>query len=140
MRTKHSILFGSALLAAAWLAACDVAHPCDPGQRHVQGACITPMPKALDAGSTDADASAMADDDAGAACSEAENASLGKTCMSNADCGCSDPYCALMPGATKGICTVTGCTPMGSDCPTGYECFDVSMFGISGYPTFCIAK
>jgi hypothetical protein len=86
--------------------------------------------RALDAG--DGDASAT---DAGGECTldpEFENG-FQSPCTddeNHSECTCEADYCAIMPGATEGFCTVTGCVEDPDKCPDGYMCFDLSPFGV----------
>jgi hypothetical protein len=57
-------------------------------------------------------------------------------CKVDADCSCTANFCALMPGQTQGVCTVQGCKADPTRCPTGYSCFDLSVFGAS-LPSIC---
>jgi len=142
---------------------CDADHPCDPGQQALPGACL-PMPTGgamggamqpdagVDASShaehDAASASVAAGSDGGgdggaadagaASCDEPVTTSLGRDCTTDADCGCGAPFCAAMPGASSGLCTISGCSTMPDDCPDGYMCFDLSAVGVMGYDPFCL--
>lgn len=60
---------------------------------------------------------------------------LGMSCQTDADCaGTEAEYCDLF--VTFG-CLVAGCSIGGDDCPTGYECQDLSGFGGPG--PVCVA-
>ena len=61
---------------------------------------------------------------------------FGSTCAASSDCAADAPYCALMPGAKTGYCTVTGCKETPSVCPKSWSCFDVSAFQ-PGAPSIC---
>jgi hypothetical protein len=61
---------------------------------------------------------------------------FGATCKADADCTCKASYCALMPGQAQGTCTVMGCKQDQSLCPTGFSCFDLSMFS-PDLPSIC---
>jgi hypothetical protein len=63
----------------------------------------------------------------GAACKDA---------AASSDCTCKANYCALMPGQTQGTCTVSGCKQNPSLCPTGFSCFDLSVFS-PDLPSIC---
>lgn len=151
------------------LLGCDASDPCDPGEKKVQGACVadeggggsSSKPDAgktssggkAGSGSKDKDSGAMSsaddaatgnpgDKDAGSSameCSEDRDAILHKDCTTDDDCNCAAPYCAKMPGAAMGFCTVF-CNPDPDDCPDGYMCFDLSKLGVTGYDPFCVAK
>jgi hypothetical protein len=136
------------------LFACEADDPCDEGQRYQQGACVPDAPSGgrggssgrggsgggrEDAGALPEDAGMKPVEDSGMAsgqCAEDRDAILGEECMTDDDCNCAAPYCAKMPGAPMGFCTVY-CTPMPDDCPDGYVCFDLSALGITGYEPFC---
>ena len=125
------------VVACLWLASgCDASNPCGHNLQHVQGACIVATaPAVLDAGNT-LDAAATTD----AGCSEALDASLGIDCTKSSECGCAAPYCAVMPGQTVGVCTISGCTVTPDNCPTGYSCLDLSVFGVKDVAPFCGPK
>ncbi|MFT3924651.1 MAG: hypothetical protein QM778_19075 [Myxococcales bacterium] len=55
---------------------------------------------------------------------------FGTVCTKDAECMPNAPYCAIMPGAPNGYCTKQGCTVdnPGAVCPTGWTCFDLSVF------------
>jgi len=127
------------VLGFAFTAACDASEPCGPGYTHVQGACIvTTAPATLDAGgSTEAGPATAAAADA---CSSPIDASIGVACTKNSECDCAAPYCAVMPGQSKGICTISGCSTTHDDCPSGYSCFDLSVFGVKDVAPFCAPK
>lgn len=153
------------LLALLALLACDEDEPCDEGEKHVQGACAPdegsgkagdgdeddkadagPSGSSGKGGSSGSGGSAtkdagMTEQDAGgsAECSEDQGAILGEDCATDDDCNCAAPYCAKMPGAAMGFCTVF-CTPEPDDCPDAYMCFDLSKLGVEGYDPFCVME
>lgn len=130
------------LAVGLWFMGCEADDPCDKGQVHEQGSCVTkPSPK-KDAASDDVPDAAMQSDSGsggGQTCSESRDDTLGKQCTDDDGCNCAAPYCAKMPGAPMGTCTVF-CTPSPDDCPDGYRCFDLSTLGVTGYRPFCIKK
>lgn len=138
-RSMHTALF--ALLLAS---ACDAESPCDPGQRYTQGACLTVGAAGASGAPAGDDASAPVDaasgDDAGAVtdagCTAAVESKLGAVCTGDADCNCASPYCAIMPNAAQGYCSLRDCSMVPDDCPSGYHCFDLSIFDPS-LPRFC---
>ena len=74
---------------------------------------------------------------AGCAAPGGDAVGFGAACKSDADCTCAADYCALLPGASDGYCTKTGCTVSdASICPSGWACFDLSRF-VPGQPAFC---
>lgn len=85
----------------------------------------------MPAASTPAEPAAMScnlpEDGFGAACKDG---------AASSDCTCKANYCALMPGQTQGTCTVTGCKQDPSVCPTGFSCFDLSVFS-PDLPSIC---
>ncbi|HEX5659152.1 MAG TPA: hypothetical protein VFX59_18290, partial [Polyangiales bacterium] len=60
----------------------------------------------------------------------------GAACKTDAECPCAANYCALMPGQTAGYCTKTGCKTDPSVCPSGWSCFDLSLFA-ADLPAIC---
>jgi hypothetical protein len=85
-----------------------------------------------------ASADAGRDEDAGpSGCSETLADDLDRSCTGDPACGCAAPFCAVMPGQSAGTCTVH-CRPDSNDCPKGYTCFDVSVFGVKGIEPFCL--
>lgn len=60
----------------------------------------------------------------------------GATCKTDGDCPCGANYCALMPGQSSGYCTKTGCKADPSLCPSGWSCFDLSLFA-ADLPAIC---
>jgi hypothetical protein len=44
-----------------------------------------------------------------------------------------------MPGQAQGVCTLDGCKADPSICPSGYSCFDLSVFGAE-LPAICTAN
>lgn len=152
-------------LLSSFVLGCEVDSPCDPRQRVAMGTCLPrgggggtgAMQPDAGGGEATRDASAAGDasgpavaiqsdagsseDDAGgAACDEPVMASLGVSCTASEDCGCGAPFCAAMPGAPSGLCTIAGCTTMPDDCPAGYTCFDLAAVGVMGYDAFCIPQ
>lgn len=101
---------------------------CRSGYRRVGGRCEEapepePEPEGDGGSSTDVD-----ETDSGPE-------GLGMSCREDADCaGTEAEYCDTL--VTMG-CLVVGCTLGGSDCPTGYECQDLSGFG--GPAEVCVA-
>jgi hypothetical protein len=63
-------------------------------------------------------------------------AGFGARCSGDQDCSCKANYCALMPGQSQGTCTVQGCKAEPGLCPSGYGCFDLSIFA-PGLPSIC---
>jgi hypothetical protein len=60
---------------------------------------------------------------------------LGRSCTANDDCAGTDAtFCDTL---ITGGCLLEGCALGGSDCPAGYECQDLSMFGAAG--NVCVA-
>jgi hypothetical protein len=53
---------------------------------------------------------------------------LGEPCTGHPACTGQADYCAKMPGAASGYCTITGCDPAKDNCPVGYYCLDLSLF------------
>lgn len=45
---------------------------------------------------------------------------LGDPCDDHPACRGAANYCATMPGAATGYCTITGCDPDDDACPEGY--------------------
>jgi hypothetical protein len=138
------------LLSFAILVGCDPSEPCDPDQHIEDSVCIDDAAGAgasggggagADAGSETAfDAGIDAALDAGSECSQSLDDALAIDCADQAACGCAAPYCAVMPGQTIGYCTTRDCDPEGDDCPSGYQCFDLSSLGVMGVPTFCVPQ
>ncbi|HEY6878795.1 MAG TPA: hypothetical protein VI299_12285, partial [Polyangiales bacterium] len=91
-------------------------------------------PKSPDAGAPSPDASTPAATDGGTC--TLPNDGFGATCKVDADCPCAANYCALMPGQKTGTCTKTGCKDDPSLCPSGYRCFDLSVFA-ANLPAIC---
>jgi hypothetical protein len=54
----------------------------------------------------------------------------------HSDCPCAASYCSKSPFDAQGYCSVTGCKENPSLCPTGWTCFDVSLFA-PGQPAVC---
>jgi len=115
-------------------AGCEADDPCDKDQVYEQGRCTAPT---TDSGADGADAASYAGD--AASCDENLSKALGLECTDASGCNCAAPYCAIMPGQTKGVCTRT-CSTMPDDCPDGYRCFDLSFVGVTGIDPFCIAE
>lgn len=128
----------TALVFVLWLGGCDANHPCDDDQVYEDSVCLpATQPPAADGG-TKARTDAGRDDDAGpSSCSESLADDLDRGCTGDVSCGCAAPFCAVMPGQTAGTCTVH-CRPDSHDCPNGYTCFDVSVFGVTGIEPFCL--
>jgi hypothetical protein len=91
-----------------------------------------PPPATVDAGAPD---SAVPGDAASPACTLPDDG-FGAACKANTDCPCGADYCALMPGQTAGYCTRTGCKEDASVCPSGWSCFDLSLFS-PDLPAIC---
>jgi hypothetical protein len=74
----------------------------------------------------------------GATCTLAggDAAGFGAPCKLPADCTCEADYCALMPGQATGYCTKQGCKQDASLCPSGWSCFDLSLFS-PDLPAIC---
>jgi hypothetical protein len=85
-----------------------------------------------DAGSVSPDAGAETGVDAGMATEV-----LGRACTDNAGCAAPAPYCAVQPGQREGYCTITGCKEDPTVCPSGWRCFDLSVFA-PGQPSVCL--
>jgi len=66
----------------------------------------------------------------------ADGDGFGASCQSSADCTCKANYCALMPGQPQGTCTIQNCKTDPAVCPSGYSCFDLSVFG-PDLPSIC---
>lgn len=62
--------------------------------------------------------------------------SFGATCKDSTACSGEASYCALMPGASSGYCTATGCKANPSVCPDKWGCLDLSGFQ-PGAPPIC---
>lgn len=133
------LAYATAFLAAALLAGCDVSRKCDPGEVFRDGYCFRSAgdaaAAAVDGPATDA-ARTDGGEDGGACGSDAAVPGLGAACARSEDCTCTASYCAVMPGATTGFCTLTGCKDMPALCPAGYSCFDLSVFDPT-LPSFC---
>jgi hypothetical protein len=158
----RTIFYGAVGLLLLFTA-CEADEPCDEGEREEQGGCVpdddessggSSSSAGKDAGSGPRGGSSSAgkggagagDKDAGSAakdagamseCSEQLEDILDAPCTTDDDCNCAAPYCAKMPGAAMGTCTVF-CTTEPDDCPDGHRCFDLSMLGVEGYEPFCI--
>lgn len=77
-----------------------------------------------------------------ATCSEADTqAAFGKSCKdaaSSSDCPCAPAsYCAQMPGQAEGYCTAKDCKANPGICPSGWSCFDLSLFS-PDLPSICM--
>jgi hypothetical protein len=59
-------------------------------------------------------------------------------CDGEGSCTGEADYCNQPPGY-PGMCTVSDCTLSPDNCPTGYYCFDLSIFE-SSLPTICVAE
>lgn len=137
-RSSTLLIVMAALLALPWTSGCATDLTCDPGQELRRGLCYPIVPDAA------APADATTDDAANdaAECGDAGTGMLGDPCTDNVnhgECSCSAPYCAISPGMTEGICTVTGCVDVPERCPSGYRCFDPSVFG-SDAPSVCVPE
>jgi hypothetical protein len=55
----------------------------------------------------------------------------------HSDCSCAANYCSKSPFDTQGYCSVIGCKENPAICPTGWSCFDVSVFA-AGQPSVCM--
>lgn len=130
---------------------CDPSSPCDPDQHIQDSVCIDDARGASGpngGGGASADAGAASPRDAGVddaldastECTQPLDDALGVDCADQTACGCAAPYCAVMPGQTIGSCTTRDCDPAGDDCPSGYQCFDLSSLGVMGVPTFCMPQ
>ena len=144
MKRTILVMNGAMLAGLAAAVACTTPSSklCDPDQvlDPVSGECIAaPSPSAdggADAGASgEAAADAPSGDDAGDACG-AGSSQLGDTCAVPGDCHCPATYCAVMPGATTGYCTPTGCDVTPSLCPSPWTCLDLSAFQ-AGLPHVC---
>lgn len=67
------------------------------------------------------------------ACDASSPQGFGAACTTSGpdatSCPCAPAgYCALMPGQTQGYCTATDCKANPSVCPSGWSCFDLSVF------------
>lgn len=128
----------TALVLLLWLAGCDASNPCDKDQVYEESVCLPAAPKPAADGGMRANTDAGADEDAGrSSCSETLADDLDRSCTGDPSCGCAAPFCAVMPGQTAGTCTVH-CRVNSHDCPNGYTCFDVSVFGVMGIDPFCL--
>jgi hypothetical protein len=70
---------------------------------------------------------------AGSTCDASSPQGFGAACTTSGPdasaCPCAPAgYCALMPGQTQGYCTATDCKANRSVCPSGWSCFDLSIF------------
>jgi hypothetical protein len=144
MRTAYHRVTGLMLMLMLMLSSCDAADPCDKDQKHEQGVCSPVAVLQTDAAAAEGGAApdggaALQDATMSTPCQEERAAVFGKSCASDANCNCAAPYCALMPGQTTGLCSVY-CRTSPDDCPDGYMCFDLAVFGVQGVKPFCIAK
>jgi hypothetical protein len=110
---------------------------CDRGQilDPLSGYCIAAP---VDAGSLDARASDAAREEAStdAGACDAAVSKFGDNCGATTDCHCPTDYCAVMPAATTGFCTRTGCDVDPTICPTKWTCFNLGAFQ-TGLPHIC---
>lgn len=134
MRCGATIL----LCIGLYLVGCEAEEPCDKDQSYSEGTCSPKSTATPDAGSTPADKDSGSEMYTGdGKCMEDEAAVLGHDCKDDSGCNCAAAYCAIMPGAAMGYCTVH-CHPTAMDCPSGYRCFDLSAVGVQGIEPFCI--
>jgi hypothetical protein len=94
-------------------------------------------PAMVDAGMQAMDAAPSVDAANGdAGVSDGGASPFGAACMEDAGCSAPTTYCAKQPGSQTGYCTVTGCKQNARVCPSGWGCFDLSMFQ-PGAPSIC---
>jgi hypothetical protein len=124
---------------AAVLAGClDAEDRCDPGHvldrfGCVQAAAATPIPGGSPAPPSSATPGASATPGDAVP-------GLGRSCGGDADCaGSPADYCARMPGSSRGLCAIDGCTLVPDDCPPGMFCFDPSSL-VPDLPTLCVVE
>jgi hypothetical protein len=126
------------LCMGLYLGGCEADHPCDKGQTYSQGVCTPASSTTPDAGTMPETKDAGDEKYSGdGQCAEDQSKVLWSSCEDDSGCNCAAPYCAVMPGSPMGYCTLH-CHPMGTDCPDGYRCFDLSALGVTGYDPFCI--
>jgi hypothetical protein len=116
---------------------------------YVDGVCVEKSRPQTDQGAdikvikADGAASDLVVSDADAVVAPADTGAitgLGDICKTSAECKGTAYYCALQPPATTGYCTITGCDPkVPSSCPSGYYCFDLSIFNPK-LPKMCAKK
>jgi hypothetical protein len=140
--TRRASSFLVATLAAS-LAGCETPSSslCDPGQvlDPATGYCIAaPTDGGQDGGTNPSSDASVAGDGvaAGDAGCSPGTSMLGDPCATLSDCHCPTDYCAVMPGATMGTCTQTGCDVNPSICPASYTCLDLGLFQ-PGLPSVC---
>jgi hypothetical protein len=95
---------------------------CDEGQVYQRGACVV------------VDAGAPEETDA---CTDAGHTHYGDPCTEHAACPCPTNWCAVMPGASTGVCTHTGCLDDPGLCPADWSCLDLSVFQ-PDLPSICV--
>ena len=136
----HTCGLAGVLLSSIFLASCLAGGDarCGPGQQLTEdglcecapgfaldqdGQCATPAADpAVDAGEAGADAGDVSGSvDAGL------EPSLGQPCTSPEDCGPDAPFCDTFH---YNACLVPGCVLEPDDCPSGWECCDLSVFQI----------
>lgn len=137
---KHALkLLIHAVAAVVLGTACQPDLQCDVGYVYNDGQCLRaaapPPPQKQDAG---------ADDGGGAgdvSAADAKNITFGTPCMdavNHSDCqSATTTVCLMYPGDTTGQCSAIGCNTGASTCPTGWSCFDLSLFQ-PGAPHGCV--
>jgi hypothetical protein len=108
---------------------------CRAGLTLTANGCEKPPKEPGNTASAGAGAGATTDQDAAAPPGESGPEGLGTSCTSNDDCAGSDA--TFCDAVITGGCLVEGCALGGSDCPVGYECQDLTMFGAAG--NVCVA-
>ncbi len=133
----HGLLALSGALASSEGCANDAT--CDPGYEVRDGSCVAlaaPNPPPSGEGG----AGGAPEDPS--VCDETRPATgtFGATCtdgVNHTDCACPAPVCAVEPGSASGFCTQIHCDALGSVCPSGWSCFDLSAIDPS-YPSTCV--
>lgn len=113
------LILGTTALASL-MGACTEDDPCDEGEMLVDGWCQAATADAAPPAPT-SDA-AVADDTGGAA------PAFGQICTTAAECPAPTNYCAVVPPATSGNCTATGCNLDPTICPAGWTCMDLTAY------------
>lgn len=66
---------------------------------------------------------------------DCDKSTFGQSCTNDNDCTGDSDICALKPGDSEGYCSIY-CDPNNDQCPTGFSCFDLTIFDPSLY-AFC---
>lgn len=114
------------LLTVFWSVACQPERRCDEGYVFDTGQCLRAQP---DAGGSNDTMAADVGITFGTACKDGVNHS---DCQSE-----TTSVCLIPPGATEGQCSQIGCDTNPAVCPTGWNCFDLSIFQ-PGAPFGCV--